>query len=118
MAPNNRRVRWLSARAFCPQKPSSADGRARFARGELFLKSEVLEQKRPGLALFPVALMRCLEADDMLRSVPVVVVSTDGTESRLHQMLSLGARGYVKKPFMPETLREELERVLGGAYAG
>jgi two-component system chemotaxis response regulator CheY len=63
-------------------------------------------------------LMRCLEADDMLRSVPVVVVSTDGTESRMHQMLSLGARGYVKKPFMPETLREELERVLGGAYAG
>src|ERR1035438_7136516 len=55
MAPNNRRVRWLSARAFCPQKPSSADGRARFARGELFLKSEILEHKRPGLALFPVA---------------------------------------------------------------
>ncbi|MGC9947835.1 MAG: response regulator [Bryobacteraceae bacterium] len=62
-------------------------------------------------------LVRCLEADDVLKSVPVVVVSTDGTESRMHQMLSLGARGYVKKPFMPETLRQELERVLGGAYA-
>jgi two-component system chemotaxis response regulator CheY len=46
-----------------------------------------------------------------------VVVSTDGTESRMHQMLALGARGYVKKPFMPETLRQELERVLGGADA-
>jgi two-component system chemotaxis response regulator CheY len=62
-------------------------------------------------------LLRCLEADDMLKSVPVVVVSTDGTESRMHQMLALGARGYVKKPFMPETLRQELERVLGGADA-
>ena len=62
-------------------------------------------------------LVRCLEADDVLKSVPVVVVSTDGTESRMHQMLSLGARGYVKKPFMPETLRQELERVLGVAYA-
>ena len=58
-------------------------------------------------------LVRCLEADELLKSVPVVVVSTDGTESRVHQMLSLGARGYVKKPFLPETLREELERVLG-----
>jgi two-component system chemotaxis response regulator CheY len=58
-------------------------------------------------------LLRCLEADNLLKSVPVLVVSTDGTESRVHQMLSLGARGYVKKPFMPETLREELERVLG-----
>jgi len=63
-------------------------------------------------------LLRCLAADDMLKSLPVLVVSTDGTESRMRQMLSLGARGYVKKPFMPETLRGELERVLGGAYAG
>lgn len=62
-------------------------------------------------------LVRRLEADDMLKSVPVVIVSTDGTESRMRQMLALGARGYVKKPFMPETLRAELERVLGGAYA-
>ena len=61
--------------------------------------------------------VRRLEADDLLKSVPVVVVSTDATEGRMHQMLSLGARGYVKKPFLPETLREELERVLGGAYA-
>jgi two-component system chemotaxis response regulator CheY len=60
--------------------------------------------------------VRCLEADDLLRSVPVVVVSTDATEGRMHQMLSVGARGYVKKPFLPETLREELERVLGDAY--
>jgi two-component system chemotaxis response regulator CheY len=61
--------------------------------------------------------VRCLEADDLLKSVPVVIVSTDGTENRMQQMLALGARGYVKKPFAPETLREELERVLGGAYA-
>lgn len=62
-------------------------------------------------------LVRCLAADDLLKSVPVVIVSTDGTESRMKQMLALGARGYVKKPFLPETLRGELERVLGGAYA-
>ena len=62
-------------------------------------------------------LLRCLNAEGILKSVPVVVVSTDSTESRVQQMLSLGARGYVGKPFMPETLRQELERVLGGAYA-
>jgi len=61
--------------------------------------------------------VRSLAADDVLKSLPVVIVSTDGTEARMRQMLDLGARGYVKKPFMPETLREELERVLGGAYA-
>lgn len=62
-------------------------------------------------------LMRRLAADETLKTLPVVVVSTDGTAHRVEQMLGLGARGYVKKPFQPETLREELERVLGGAYA-
>jgi len=44
--------------------------------------------------------------------VPIVVISTDSTGSRVERMLSLGAKGYVKKPFSPESLREELERVL------
>ena len=56
--------------------------------------------------------VRCLEQDEALRSIPVIVISTDGTENRMHRMLSLGARGYVTKPFLPETLRNELEQVL------
>ena len=62
--------------------------------------------------------VRRLEQDELLRSIPVLVVSTDRTENRVRQMLTLGAKGYVKKPFLPETLREELERVLGADYAG
>jgi two-component system chemotaxis response regulator CheY len=58
-------------------------------------------------------LVRCMEAREL--KVPVVVISTDATEVRMAQMLSLGAQGYIKKPFAPEMLREELERVLGGA---
>ena len=61
--------------------------------------------------------VRRLEADDLLKSVPVLVVSTDGTEARMHQMIAMGARGYVKKPFLPETLREEMQRVLRGVHA-
>lgn len=57
--------------------------------------------------------VRRLDEDDELRRIPVIVVSTDRTEIRVHQMLGLGARGYVSKPFMPETLRDELEQVLG-----
>ena len=61
--------------------------------------------------------VRRLEQDELLRAIPVVVVSTDSTDSRMHQMRSLGAKGYVKKPFHPETLRDELDRVLGVASA-
>ena len=56
--------------------------------------------------------VRQLEQRDALRSIPVVVISTDATENRIRRMLDLGAKGYVVKPFSPEALRAELERVL------
>lgn len=56
--------------------------------------------------------VRQLEQDEALRSIPVLVVSTDGTSQRIQQMMTLGARGYLAKPFTPEGLREELERLL------
>ena len=62
-------------------------------------------------------LVQSLAASDSLRSIPVIVVSTDRTDDRVRQMISLGAKGYVKKPFQPEELREELEKVLEAAYA-
>ena len=57
--------------------------------------------------------LRRLADDDMLRSIPAIVISTDATENRIARLLALGARGYVTKPFRPETLRAELERTLG-----
>lgn len=60
--------------------------------------------------------LRNIEADNSLRMIPVVVVSTDKTENREQQMLKLGAKGYVKKPFLPETLRAEIEKVLGVSH--
>jgi two-component system, chemotaxis family, chemotaxis protein CheY len=61
--------------------------------------------------------LREVEADELLRSIPVVVISTDSTERRIGQMMALGARGYIRKPFQPEELRAELERSLGEVHA-
>jgi two-component system, chemotaxis family, chemotaxis protein CheY len=49
--------------------------------------------------------------------VCVVVVSTDATNKRVKRMHELGARGYLTKPFSPETMRDTLDRALGRAYA-
>jgi two-component system, chemotaxis family, chemotaxis protein CheY len=62
-------------------------------------------------------LLNRLEQEGLLRSVPTLVISTDATKSRILRMLSLGAEGYMTKPFSPEALREELERVLGARNA-
>ena len=56
-------------------------------------------------------LVRRLQQDPALRALPVLVVSTDATPCRIERMLQLGARGYVTKPFSPEALRKELDRV-------
>lgn len=44
--------------------------------------------------------------------VPVLVISTDSTRDRRGRMQDLGAQGYLAKPFSPESLRDELERIL------
>lgn len=54
-----------------------------------------------------------LKADAGLRSIPVVVVSTDSTEKRVGALLKLGASDYVRKPFPPERLSEVLSALLG-----
>jgi two-component system chemotaxis response regulator CheY len=58
-------------------------------------------------------LLCSMQQEESLRSKPVIVVSTDATGNRMQRMLALGAKGYIAKPFFPETLRQELERVLG-----
>jgi len=62
-------------------------------------------------------LVRRLEASEEWRSIPILVVSTDSTDKRIRTMKSMGAKGYVTKPFVPERLREELERLLGATDA-
>lgn len=47
----------------------------------------------------------------------VVIVSSDATDTRVERMLHLGAKGYLKKPFPPEALRETLDRALGVSHA-
>jgi two-component system chemotaxis response regulator CheY len=55
-----------------------------------------------------------LRKDAALSTVPVLVVSTDQSESRIERMMAQGANGYLPKPFMPGDLCSEIQRLLGG----
>ena len=44
--------------------------------------------------------------------VPVVMITTEGSEAHVRQALSSGARGYIRKPFTPEQVREQVLPVL------
>jgi two-component system chemotaxis response regulator CheY len=54
-----------------------------------------------------------LREDKNLREVPVLVISGDSSETRVNRMLEIGARGCISKPFSPERLKSELDRVMG-----
>ncbi len=48
------------------------------------------------------------------KGVPVVMITTEGSESHVVQALSLGARGYIRKPFTPDQVKEHVIPILGG----
>jgi two-component system chemotaxis response regulator CheY len=60
--------------------------------------------------------LRRLDADERLRDIPVLVISTDGSEHRMRRMMELSAKSYLKKPFSPEVLRTRMEQLLGVAH--
>jgi two-component system chemotaxis response regulator CheY len=47
------------------------------------------------------------------KGVPIVMITTEGSESHVVQALSAGARGYIRKPFTPEQVKEHVVSVLG-----
>lgn len=60
-------------------------------------------------------LLATLKQDNLLSTVPVLVVTTEGSRSRVEEFLEKGAAGYIKKPFTPEEIREQLVLILGEA---
>jgi len=60
-----------------------------------------------------VEMINIMKEDNMLNSVPVVVVSTEGSKTRMDELLKLGVRSYIRKPFTPENLKEIVDSVLG-----
>jgi two-component system, chemotaxis family, chemotaxis protein CheY len=49
------------------------------------------------------------------KNVPVVMITTEGSEARVVEALSVGAKGYIRKPFTPEQVKERVAPLLGGA---
>jgi two-component system chemotaxis response regulator CheY len=51
-------------------------------------------------------LVSFVKSNDAYRSIPLVIVSTEGSERDREKGVELGADAYIVKPFEPESLRE------------
>jgi two-component system chemotaxis response regulator CheY len=59
-----------------------------------------------------IELLGKVKATENLRSVPVVMITTEGSQARVMQALELGAAGYVKKPFTADQIKEKLTGII------
>lgn len=60
-------------------------------------------------------LVAAMKADELLHSIPVIMVSTEGSEKKVQESIRIGASGYIRKPFHPEDIKRALGKVMGEA---
>lgn len=60
-----------------------------------------------------IEMIERLQADEVWRAIPVVVISTEGSATRIERLKSHGIRAYIRKPFTPEQIREVVEEIIG-----
>lgn len=56
--------------------------------------------------------VRQLQAVENANGVPVVMITTEGSESHVKEAISCGARGYIRKPFTPDQVKQHVLSLL------
>ncbi len=80
----------------------------------------VMEQHRIDLVLSDInmpkmdglQLLASLKASAQWRNIPVVMITTEGGETKVAEAVKLGAAGYVRKPFTADQIKEKLVGIL------
>lgn len=63
-------------------------------------------------AMDGIEFLRQLVTIESCKGTPVVMVTTEGSESRVVEALSIGAKGYIRKPFTPDQIKERVTPLL------
>jgi two-component system, chemotaxis family, chemotaxis protein CheY len=83
---------------------------------------EILQEKTVDLVLSDINMpvMNGLEFVENLqklpsaKNVPVIMITTEGSESNVLKALSCGARGYIRKPFTPDEVKQQVLPIVTG----
>ena len=54
-----------------------------------------------------------LKNNDTLKEIPVIMITTEGSSERMQEAFERGAKGFIKKPFLPEEIKKVLHQVIG-----
>jgi two-component system chemotaxis response regulator CheY len=59
--------------------------------------------------------LRQLKAQNLAPGIPVVMITTESSEEHVKQAIQAGARGYIRKPFTAEQVKERVLPLLNEA---
>ena len=60
-----------------------------------------------------IEMVKKMSEDNILDKTPVIIVSTEGSKTRIDELLELGVKAYLRKPINPEELRNIVKEVMG-----
>ncbi|MGC8739726.1 MAG: response regulator [Candidatus Hydrogenedens sp.] len=60
-----------------------------------------------------VELINEMNQDELLKTIPIAIVSTEGSQTRVEELKSKGVKAYLRKPFTPESLKNLVIELLG-----
>jgi len=60
-----------------------------------------------------IEMIEKMQQDQVLAKLPVVIVSTEGSKTRIEELFRKGVRAYLRKPITPEIVRNVVKEVLG-----
>ena len=72
----------------------------------------VLDLNMPDIS--GIEVLEFVRAQDVLKTLPILVVTTRGDEASRSQALAAGATLFVTKPFTPEAIAQEAQRLVAG----
>lgn len=55
-----------------------------------------------------IQMLSQIKANDLWKGIPVVMVTTEGSQAKVMEAVNLGAAGYVRKPFTADQIKEKL----------
>jgi two-component system chemotaxis response regulator CheY len=59
--------------------------------------------------------LRQIKAQNLAPGIPVVMITTESSEEHVKQAIMAGARGYIRKPFTAEQVKERVLPLLNAA---
>jgi len=92
-----------------------------FEAGDGVEALKALEAQKVGLVLSDInmpnmdglQLLTSVRARPEWNDIPVIMITTEGSQAKVLEAVQMGAQGYVRKPFTAEQIKEKISACLG-----